>query len=50
MRGTLERLLALREPVYAQADMILESADDPHAALLDKIVAALEAHGICEGP
>lgn len=50
MRGTLERLLALREPVYAQADMILESADEPHAALLDKIVAALEAHGICEGP
>jgi shikimate kinase len=50
MRGTLERLLEVREPVYAQADMVLESADDPHAALLDKIVAALEAHGICEGP
>ena len=46
MRGTLERLLAQREPVYATADMILESGDEPHAMLLDKIVAALAAHGI----
>ncbi len=30
MRGTLERLLAVREPVYAQADMVLESVDAPH--------------------
>ena len=49
MRGTLERLLAAREPVYATADMILESGDEPHAVLLDKIVAALTAHGLCEG-
>lgn len=48
MRGTLERLLVLREPVYAMADMVLESADEPHALLLDKIVAALDRHGICE--
>ena len=48
LRGTLERLLAQREPVYAQADMVLESADEPHIVLLDKIVAALAAHGICE--
>lgn len=50
MRGTLERLLAAREPVYALADMTLESADEPHAVLLDKIVAALKAHGLCECP
>jgi shikimate kinase len=49
MRGTLERLLAVREPVYASADMVLESGDEPHAVLLDKIVAALAAHGLCEG-
>lgn len=49
MRGTLERLLAVREPVYAMADMVLESGDEPHAVLLDKIVAALASHGICEG-
>ncbi len=49
MRETLERLLAVRGPVYAQADMVLESADEPHGMLLDKIVAALVAHGLCEG-
>ena len=48
LRGTLERLLAQREPIYAQADMVLESADEPHIVLLDKIVAALATHGICE--
>jgi shikimate kinase len=48
MRDTLERLLAVREPVYATADMVLESGDEPHAVLLDKIVAALVSHGICE--
>ncbi|HEY4078657.1 MAG TPA: shikimate kinase [Rhizomicrobium sp.] len=50
MRGTLERLLTVREPVYATADMVLESVDEPHAVLLDKIVAALVAHGLCEAP
>ena len=50
MRGTLERLLEVRGPVYALADMTLESADEPHAVLLDKIVAALKAHGLCECP
>jgi shikimate kinase len=49
-RGTLEKLLTAREPVYAMADMVLESADEPHAVLLDKIVAALGSHGICESP
>ncbi len=49
MRGTLERLLALREPVYASADMILESGDEPHGVLLDRIVAALARDGLCEG-
>jgi shikimate kinase len=48
MRSTLERLSAAREPVYAMADMVLESGDEPHAVLLDKIVAALAVHGICE--
>lgn len=48
MRGTLERLLAVREPVYAMADMVLDSGDEPHAVLVDNIVAALTSHGICE--
>ena len=50
MRGTLERLLSAREPVYAQADMALESADEPHTVLLDKIIAALGSHGLCGAP
>jgi shikimate kinase len=50
MRATLEKLSAMREPVYALADMVLESGDEPHAVLLDKIVAALTSHGICETP
>ena len=33
-----------------QKFMVLESADEPHAVLLDKIVAALASHGICESP
>ncbi len=49
MRGTLERLLALREPIYATADMVLESGEEPHGVLLDKIVAALAQDGLCEG-
>jgi shikimate kinase len=49
MRGTLEKLLAQREPVYGTADMVLESGDEAHAVLLDKIIAALTAHGVCEG-
>jgi shikimate kinase len=50
IRGTLERLLTAREPVYATVDMVLESGEEPHAALLDKIVAALGRHGLCENP
>ena len=50
MRGTLERLLTVREPLYSLADMTLESADEPHAVLLEKVVAALKAHGLCACP
>jgi shikimate kinase len=50
MRATLERLLEVRGPVYANANMILDSIDEPHAALVDKVVAALASHGLCEAP
>jgi shikimate kinase len=43
MRATLTTLLAAREPVYAQADMTLESADGPHAILQLRDIDALEA-------
>jgi len=48
IRATLEKLSAVREPVYALADMVLESGDEAHGVLVDKIVAGLTAHGICE--
>jgi shikimate kinase len=40
--GTLTRLLAVREPVYAEAALTLDSADEPHAVAVDRIVAALK--------
>ena len=50
MRATLEKLLEVRGPVYATADMVLDSVDEPHTALVDKVVAALASHGLCEAP
>jgi len=43
MRETLERLLRAREPVYAEADMTLDSADEPHGAAVERIIEALRA-------
>jgi shikimate kinase len=44
----LRRLLAEREPIYALADMALDSEEGPHAVVVDRIVAALEARGLLE--
>jgi shikimate kinase len=41
LRQTMENLLQVREPVYAQADMIVESADEPHGLAVERIVEAL---------
>jgi shikimate kinase len=46
VRATLERLLAAREPVYAQADMTLDSADEPHGAAVERIIEALTQRGL----
>jgi len=42
-RATLERLLKEREPFYAQADIIIESDEGPHEAVVRRILAALDA-------
>jgi shikimate kinase len=42
-RQVLAELLAAREPSYRQADLIVESADAPHHATVDIIIAALKA-------
>jgi shikimate kinase len=47
-RGTLERLLAQREPVYAEADFVLDSVDGPHAIAVDQVMNELRARGLAE--
>jgi shikimate kinase len=41
---TLQRLLAERDPVYAGADVTVESRDVPHVTVAEEIVAALRQH------
>jgi len=40
---TLRALLAAREPVYAQADLTVQSREAPHDVIVSEIVAALAA-------
>ena len=47
-RATLERLLEERTPIYAQADLVVESDDGPHSAAVDQILAALKERRVCE--
>ncbi len=42
-REVLEKLIALRHPVYAEADITVESLDGPPEQTLEKVVAALDA-------
>jgi shikimate kinase len=44
-REILEQLLAVREPIYAQADLVIESEDGPHNVAVDSIVEALKERG-----
>jgi shikimate kinase len=43
-RAVLERLLAERSPVYALADLTVDSVDAPHDTVVDTIIAALAEH------
>jgi shikimate kinase len=47
-REILERLLAERAPIYAEADLALDSEEGPHAGAVERIIAALEARGLLE--
>jgi shikimate kinase len=40
----IKDLLPLREPVYAQSDIIVQSRDEPHDTIVDEIIAALPRH------
>ncbi len=37
----IKDLLPLREPIYAEADITVQSRDEPHETIVDEIVAAL---------
>jgi shikimate kinase len=41
--GTLKALVEARYPVYAEADLVVQSIDVPHEAMVDAVVLALEA-------
>ncbi|WP_367182935.1 shikimate kinase [Ferrovibrio sp.] len=41
LRGTLQRLMQERYPVYAEADISVISADGPHEAVVEQILLAL---------
>lgn len=49
-REILESLLKEREPVYATADLVVDSEDGPHQTAVDRILAALEARDLLERP
>ncbi len=44
-RGTMERLIAQRYPVYAEADLTVESREGPHDRVVKAIVHALREAG-----
>jgi shikimate kinase len=48
-KEVLAALLAEREPIYAGADILLDSEEGPHAAIVDRVIAALEERGVLEG-
>ena len=37
----IKELLPLREPVYSQANIVVQSRDEPHDTIIDEIIAAL---------
>jgi shikimate kinase len=47
-REIMERLLKEREPIYATADLAVDSEDGPHQTAVDRILAVLEARDLLE--
>ena len=45
-RGTMERLMAERYPVYAEADITVESNGGPHDTVVQQILSKLAALGV----
>lgn len=47
-RETLERLLREREPLYAQANLVIDAQDGPHHTAVERIVKTLKTAGVLE--
>jgi shikimate kinase len=45
-RATMERLMAERYPVYAEADLTVDSNGGPHDTVVQQILSHLATHGI----
>ena len=45
---TLKRLMMIRYPVYAEADITVESADGPHEIVVDEIIQQLKQHSLAQ--
>lgn len=48
--ATMRQLMALRHPVYAEADVTIESRDVAHERIVEEMVAALGQRLMTEGP
>ena len=40
----MRELLPLREPVYAQSDVVVQSRDEPHETIVEEIIASVAKH------
>jgi shikimate kinase len=47
-RDTLEQLSREREPLYAQANLIVDAQDGPYQKVVERIVKALKNEGVLE--
>ncbi|MEN9855344.1 MAG: hypothetical protein RLZZ157_470 [Pseudomonadota bacterium] len=48
VRTVMSDLMAQRYPIYAQADLVVESREGPHQMTVDAVIAALRASGALE--
>lgn len=48
-RGTMERLMAERYPIYAEADITVDSNGGPHDAIVQQILSQLNTLGVKAG-
>lgn len=48
--AVLTALAEVRYPVYAEADLVVESGDLPHAAVVEAVIAAIKAHNRAHSP